>query len=163
MEPNSIQYKMQTEIGDLYLVASEKGLQNIYFNKLKIPFKKDLNGPDKGTKILKQAVKELTEYLQGKRKKFDVALDLKGTDFQRKVWAELLKIPYGETNSYKEVAAKLKTKAYRAVGSANGKNPVCIIVPCHRVIAADGTLGGYSGGLQNKRKLLGVEKIKVKS
>ena len=88
-----------------------------------------------------------------------MALDLEGTTFQKKVWAQLSKIPYGQTCSYKDIAKGIQNeKAVRAVGSANGKNPACIIVPCHRVIAHNGSLGGYSGGLKMKKTLLEIER-----
>ncbi|GMO62631.1 MAG: methylated-DNA--[protein]-cysteine S-methyltransferase [Rickettsiales bacterium] len=110
--------------------------------------------------ILKQCVKELDEYFAGKRKVFDVCVRFEGTDFQKQVWNELRKIEYGSVCSYKDIANKIgNSKGYRAVGNANGKNPIPIIVPCHRVITSDGKLGGYSGGIEIKRKLLKNEKI----
>jgi O-6-methylguanine DNA methyltransferase len=106
----------------------------------------------------RDAVRQLLEYLGGKRTTFDVPLDLRGTPFQRAVWDALLAIPYGETRSYAEVArAVRKPDAVRAVGTANGSNPVPIIVPCHRVIQSGGKLGGYGGGLDLKRRLLAME------
>lgn len=108
---------------------------------------------------LAQAVRQLEEYLSGKRKKFDLEFDVQGTAFQKSVWQELSKIPYGKTCSYRDIAKRIKKeKAVRAVGTANGRNPVCIIVPCHRVIAANGSLGGYYWGLEMKEKLLRMEK-----
>jgi len=110
---------------------------------------------------MKPIDKQLSEYLAGKRKKFDLKIDFKklpGTPFQKRVWKELIKIPYGTVISYKELARRVgKPKAYRAVGNANGKNPIPVIIPCHRVIAADGSLGGYSSGLHIKKKLLKLE------
>lgn len=136
-------------MGDLFLIASEKGLKAIEWEESDVPYKE--------TRILIQAKKELKEYFSGKRKKFDVSLDIEGTEFQKKVWSELRKIPYGEIISYKTLAARLKTKGYQAVGSANGKNPLCIIIPCHRVISHDGSLGGYTGGIEKKIILLNLE------
>lgn len=105
-------------------------------------------------------INQLDEYFKGKRQTFDLALDLKGTDFQKSVWKALLNIPYGTVKSYSEIAREIGLpNAARAVGSANGANPVPIVVPCHRVIAKNGTLGGYSGGLDIKRKLLNIEGI----
>lgn len=102
---------------------------------------------------------ELDEYFQGKRKTFDIPLRTHGTPFQEKVWAALRAIPYGEVRSYKEVAEAIgHPKAYRAVGMANNANPIFIIVPCHRVIGADGSLTGYGGGLPMKKALLSLEK-----
>lgn len=107
----------------------------------------------------KQAVIELEEYFNGIRKEFTSKLNPKGTDFQKKVWQELLKIPFGKTTSYLELSKKLgDVKAIRAVASANGKNPLWIVVPCHRVIGSDGSLTGYAGGLWRKQWLLEHEK-----
>ena len=110
-------------------------------------------------KILLQAEKELEEYFDGKRKKFTLPLDLRGTDFQFRVWNVLREIPYGETRSYKEVAlAAGNEKASRAVGMANNKNPILIVVPCHRVIGSNGAMTGFACGLDVKKKLLELEK-----
>jgi len=105
------------------------------------------------------AIAQILEYLASERTHFDVPLDLRGTPFQRAVWDVLLKIPYGETCSYGEVARAIgRPKAQRAVGSANNANPVSLVVPCHRVIAADGSLGGYGGGQDLKARLLAMER-----
>lgn len=107
---------------------------------------------------LKEAVNQLQEYFQGKRQTFTFQINPKGTDFQKKVWQELLQIPYGKTTSYLELSKKLgDVKAIRAVASANGKNPLWIVVPCHRVIGSDGSLTGYAGGLWRKQWLLNHE------
>ena len=104
---------------------------------------------------LQQAVKQLQEYFEGKRTDFDFKLNPKGTDFQKKVWKSLLQIPFGKTTSYQDLSIKLgDVKAIRAVASANGKNPLWIVVPCHRVIGSDGSLTGYAGGLWRKKWLL---------
>jgi methylated-DNA-[protein]-cysteine S-methyltransferase len=104
---------------------------------------------------------QLDEYFAGRRMTFDVAMTLEGTDFQRRVWAELSAIPYGETISYGELARRVgNPKASRAVGSANGHNPVAVIVPCHRVIAGNGSIGGYGGGLERKVHLLELEQVR---
>ena len=114
----------------------------------------------KETPLLKKAVVELDEYFNGKRKYFDLPLSLMGTDFQIKVWYELMNIPYGKTMSYGELAEKIgNKKACRAVGMANNKNPIPIIIPCHRVIGKNGSLTGYVGGLNKKRFLLKLENI----
>jgi methylated-DNA-[protein]-cysteine S-methyltransferase len=103
-------------------------------------------------------VRELEEYFAGQRRAFSFPLDLRGTDFQRACWQALLQIPYGETRSYADIArAVARPQGFRAVGMANNRNPVAIVVPCHRVIASDGTLCGYGGGLDVKRKLLELE------
>lgn len=108
--------------------------------------------------LLRQMERELVEYFEGTRTSFDVPLALRGTDFQLRVWNALLEIPFGETRTYGQLAAKLGVDGgSRAVGHANGDNRVAIVVPCHRVIAADGTLGGYGGGLEMKRFLLNLE------
>ncbi|GAA4050568.1 methylated-DNA--[protein]-cysteine S-methyltransferase [Flavobacterium chungnamense] len=104
---------------------------------------------------LQEAVSQLQEYFEGKRKDFDFKINPKGTDFQQKVWQELLNIPFGKTMSYMDLSKKLgDVKAIRAVASANGKNPLWIVVPCHRVIGTDGSLTGYAGGLWRKKWLL---------
>jgi methylated-DNA-[protein]-cysteine S-methyltransferase len=144
-----IQFKMDSKIGPLYLVTSEKGLMGIFWKRQDAPMVPKQN--------FKAVIDEVTEYLEGKRKKFDLPLDVVGTEFQKRVWKELSKIPYGKTVSYQEIAKKLGTKGVRAVGSAIGKNPLCIVIPCHRVISSNGGLGGYSGGLKIKKKLLTLE------
>ena len=112
--------------------------------------------------IVRQAEKELREYFSGRRRRFTVKLDLDGTEFQREAWGAMRRIPFGSTISYGDQARSIgKPKAFRAVGSANGKNPVPIIVPCHRVLASDGSLGGYSLGLPMKRRLLALEGVSV--
>ena len=110
------------------------------------------------TPLLRGTVRQLAEYFHGKRKTFSLPLSLRGTPFQQKDWSALCSIPYGETRSYRQIAGQIGSpKASRAVGQANHRNPVMILVPCHRVIAADGTLGGYGGGLEMKRFLLHLE------
>ena len=148
------QYTMRSSIGPLYLVASTEGLQGIFWRPKAIEMTKKPSNPH-----ILQAIDEVGEYLLGRRKDFNVKLDIVGSDFQKKVWKQLCHIPYGETRSYKDIAIKLNDKnASRAVGTANGKNPLSLIVPCHRVIASDGTLGGYAGGLDIKTKLLQLER-----
>jgi methylated-DNA-[protein]-cysteine S-methyltransferase len=144
-----IQFKMDSKIGPLYLVASAKGLMGIFWKRQEAPMAPKQN--------FKAVIDEVTEYLDGKRKKIDLPLDVVGTEFQKRVWKELRKIPYGKTVSYQEIANKFGTKGVRAVGTAIGKNPLCIVVPCHRVIASNGGLGGYSGGITIKKALLSME------
>ncbi len=148
------QMKLKTSVGTLYLVASEAGLCGVFWEKQKAPMGE--------SKLLAQAAREIEEYLAGRRRIFNVPLDAEatgGTPFQRKVWAELARIPYGSTISYRELAARVKNRnAVRAVGAANSRNPLCIVVPCHRVIASSGKLQGYSGGLPAKTKLLELER-----
>lgn len=111
------------------------------------------------TELLQEAKKQLQEYFAGKRQAFDLPIYSQGTEFQQKVWGALRQIPYGETRSYGEIAAQVgNPKASRAVGGANNKNPIMIIVPCHRVVGADGSLVGFGGGLYAKEYLLSLEK-----
>jgi methylated-DNA-[protein]-cysteine S-methyltransferase len=151
------QFKMISPVGPLFLVASANGLCGIFWKKQSVPMVKDFTEKSKCTTLLAQTVKELNEYFSGKRQAFTVPLDFKGTEFQMRVWEQLRKIPYGETCSYKDMAKTLKSKAVRAVGSANGKNPLSIMIPCHRVINANGKLGGYAGSVPVKVKLLELE------
>lgn len=117
---------------------------------------KDMNVCE--TELIREAGRQLTEYLEVGRKNFDLPLNPKGTDFQKKVWKALCDIPYGETRSYKQVAEAVgNPKATRAVGMANNRNPIMIFIPCHRVIGSDGSLVGYGGGLDMKEKLLSIE------
>jgi O-6-methylguanine DNA methyltransferase len=105
------------------------------------------------------AIAQVLEYLEGKREGFEIPLDLRGTPFQRKVYEAVARIPYGETRSYADVARRIRSpRAVRAVGAANGANPIPLVVPCHRVIASDGKLGGYGGGLRLKAQLLAMER-----
>lgn len=159
MKPTELaQWKMKTPIGDIYLVASAKGLKALIWKEQKAPYINDINADNAQAKFLRQTIQEITEYFAGERTSFEIPLDVEGTEFQSKVWSELAKIPYGQTTSYKKIAGQLKTKGVRAVGTANGRNPISIIVPCHRVIASDGTLGGYAGGLPAKQVLLELER-----
>lgn len=144
--------KYQFENISLYLVATETHLINIQFTQ---PQKALLQT----TELLSMATIQLDEYIQGKRTTFSLPFKLTGTPFQLAVWKELQNIPYGQTTSYKEIAQKInKPKAYRAVGMANNKNPLPIIIPCHRVIGSNGKLIGYAGGLNLKNYLLELEK-----
>ena len=124
----------------------------------------DLKLDDADHVLAHKVVTQLDEYFAGKRRAFDVPLDLScGTPFQQQVWRALYSIPYNETISYKTLATMIdKPTAYRACANANGKNPISLIVPCHRVIAADGSIGGYTGGIEIKEVLLGVEKGELK-
>lgn len=144
--------KYQFENISLYLVATETHLINIQFTQ---PQKALLQT----TELLSMATIQLDEYFQGKRTTFSLPFKLTGTPFQLAVWKELQNIPYGKTTSYKEIAQKInKPKACRAVGMANNKNPLPIIIPCHRVIGSNGKLIGYAGGLKLKNYLLELEK-----
>ena len=121
-----------------------------------------LSGDDELTFCVKECLKQVDEYFKGQRREFFLSLQPAGTDFQKSVWQQLEKIPYGKTTSYGAIADILaKPNACRAVGSANGKNPIAIIIPCHRVIGSDGSLTGYGGGLWRKRWLIGFERGEV--
>ena len=118
----------------------------------------DFRGEDE-TNLLKETFLQINEYLIGKRKKFEIPISFSGTAFQNKIWNELLKIPYGETVTYGEIAKRAGNKnACRAAGSACSKNPIAIIVPCHRVIGSNGSLTGFAGGIYNKSQLISIEK-----
>lgn len=111
------------------------------------------------TQVIEQTIIQLEEYFNGKRQEFDIPLHLIGTEFQKKVWTQLIQIPYGETSSYLQLSEKLgDKKAIRAVANANGANAISILVPCHRIIGSNGNLVGYAGGLQAKKKLLELER-----
>jgi methylated-DNA-[protein]-cysteine S-methyltransferase len=148
-----------TPVGQLTLVGSDRGLAAILWEKDK-PGRVRLNivAQDIHHPVLLETERQLGEYFAGRRKSFTVKLDFAGTAFQKKVWQALLTIPYGQTRSYGQIASQLgNPRAVRAVGAANGKNPISIIAPCHRVIGADGKLTGFAGGLQTKACLLELE------
>ncbi len=143
-----------SKVGILEIEGTEKAITKVNFSDKK-KIKSDPNLPP----ILKKCLKQLDEYFKGKRQNFSLELQLEGTDFQKKVWEQLQKIHYGETASYKDVAVAIgNEKAVRAVGGANGMNNIAIIIPCHRVIGADGNLVGFGGGLWRKVWLLNHEK-----
>ncbi|HAN78064.1 MAG TPA: cysteine methyltransferase [Bacteroidales bacterium] len=152
MENENFVVYIESPLGTLELTSTETELISLYFNKTK--GENSANAPE----VLQSAVKQLKEYFEGKRQNFELKLAPKGTEFQRKVWNELLNIPYGTTISYIELANRLNNpKAVRAVGTANGSNPISIFIPCHRVIGSNGKLVGYGGGLANKQILLEIE------
>jgi methylated-DNA-[protein]-cysteine S-methyltransferase len=147
-------------IGALVLEGSDDALSNVVLPDGTRPSDaaRALDGPAGAPRALADAARQLSEYFGGERTTFELALSAAGTPFQREVWRSLAEIPYGETISYAELAASVgRPTAFRAVGSANGANPLAIIVPCHRVIASGGRLGGYAGGLDAKRTLLALE------
>ncbi len=150
---------MNSELGKITLQANDVGLLGAWFEtQTTQPDGLGTEQPDH--KHLLQAVKQLEEYFAGKRTTFDVAIAAEGTDFQKSVWKGLQKIPMGETWSYQDLAEHINNpKAVRAVGLANGKNPISIIVPCHRVIGKNGKLTGYAGGVERKEWLLKHEGI----
>jgi methylated-DNA-[protein]-cysteine S-methyltransferase len=157
-------------VGPLFLAASERGLVALEFDarlpgqQTIRPNPRDLRAERNGVRFedsahaLKAHIHELAEYFAGHRRQFSFPLDLRGTDFQLACWRALLAIPYGETRTYADIARAVgRPQGFRAVGMANNRNPVAIVVPCHRVIASDGSLCGYGGGLDIKRKLLELE------
>lgn len=139
---------LKTPIGYIEVTSSEKGIRSLYFLNFKVK-------PQHVPSVLKPCLQQLEEYFHGTRQTFDLPLDLSGTAFQLKVWNELLKIPYGQTISYHQLAERTgNINSFRAVGGANAHNPVSVIVPCHRVIGSTGRLVGYLGGLKRKKWLL---------
>ncbi len=146
-------------VGKLKLVGSDEGLAAILWeNDDPNRVRRTIIGEDKTHPVLVETARQLEEYFAGRRKKFTVKLDFTGTEFQNRVWRALLEIPFGETRSYGQIAKQLgKPTASRAVGAANGKNPISIIAPCHRVIGASGKLTGFAGGLKAKAELLALE------
>ena len=152
--------EMDSPVGVLKLVAHDSALvavlwENEKLNRVRLTELIE----NKQHPILLKTQKQLSEYFEGQRKIFDLPLDFDGTEFQQKVWQALLSIPFGETRSYKDIAEQIgNVKAVRAVGAANGKNPISIIAPCHRVVGANGKLVGFAGGLENKDILLKIEK-----
>jgi methylated-DNA-[protein]-cysteine S-methyltransferase len=139
---------LKTPIGFVEITGSEKGISSVHFLDFKVRVPRVPHE-------LKTVVDQLHEYFIGERQAFDLTLDLQGSDFQLRVWSELLKIPYGKTISYHDLAKRIgNEKAFRAAGGANGANPISVIIPCHRVIGSNGRLIGYAGGLKRKKWLL---------
>ena len=146
-----------TPIGSLLLVASDEGLLRISFERGGEPAIAP-EGSERADTRLRVVAKQLREYFDGKRRKFDVPLAPRGTPFQLEVWNALRQIPYGDTRSYMGIAQSIgRPAAVRAVGAANGANPIPIIIPCHRVIGSNGSLTGFGGGIDVKRRLLDLE------
>ena len=146
---------LQTPLGTAIIEGDEKGISSLFLSDEKPT---DQNPPDE----LAEAIQQLKEYFKGQRKEFDLKLNPSGTTFQKQVWKSLQKIPFGKTCSYLQLARELgDPKAVRAVAAANGKNPLWILVPCHRIIGSDGSLTGYAGGLWRKKWLLEHEQLSV--
>jgi methylated-DNA-[protein]-cysteine S-methyltransferase len=150
---------MFSPVGELTLVASDVGLTAILWeNDEPDRVRLGAMAKDDDHPILTEAAQQLRAYFAGTLTRFTVPLDFQGTDFQKSVWAALLTIPFGETRSYGEIARQIgRPSASRAVGAANGRNPISIIAPCHRVIGSNGALTGFAGGLEAKAFLLGIE------
>ena len=156
----SYEYKyMPSPVGQLTLVARDGKLTAILWekerpNRVRLGALQEANN----SPVLEETERQLKEYFAGTRNRFELELDFAGTDFQKKVWQALLTIPFGETRSYSQIAAQIGSpKAVRAVGAANGRNPISIVAPCHRVIGASGGLTGFAGGLEAKQYLLELE------
>lgn len=143
-------YEYDTKIGRIYITAEDNYVTGISCKKH--------DEEEKETPLIKKTIQQLTEYFEGQRKTFDLPLKIDGTEFQKRTWLELTKIPYGKTISYKELAKAVgNEKACRAVGMANNKNKIMIVIPCHRVIGSNGDLTGYAGGVNIKKQLLDLE------
>ena len=154
------QMKFKTKLGALFICATNEAITRVSWHKGDVKFIES-KSTSKESILIKKAFHQIMEYLEGRRQCFELPLFFNGTDFQNEVWRELSRIPYGETINYSELAGNIKRpKAMRAVGSANGKNPLCILIPCHRVISKSGTLSGYIGGENIKRELLNIEKFR---
>lgn len=149
-------YYYESEFGKIGIAESGGAITNLFFHNTVKP--KEFQ--EEETPLLAEAAAQLNEYLRGERRKFELRFGFEGTEFEKMVWNSLLDIPYGEVRTYGQIARQLgRPQAYRAVGRANGLNPISIFVPCHRVIGAGGKLTGYAGGLEVKRKLLALEGI----
>jgi methylated-DNA-[protein]-cysteine S-methyltransferase len=150
--------RIDSPVGPLVLAASDEGLHAIEFQPSRHPVARDGDWREGDHPVLRQAATELGEYFAGGRRTFGLPLAPRGTDFQQAVWRTLATIPYGATVSYTELASRVgRPEAVRAVGAANGRNPLPIVLPCHRVIGANGSLTGFGGGLPMKRFLLDLE------
>ena len=149
---------VDSPVGPLFVAADDAGLRAIEFRENRHPVKDKDDWSEGDNAVLRDARRQLGEYFAGTRNAFDLPLSPRGTDFQRNVWNTLASIPYGQTISYAQLAQRIgKPSAMRAVGAANGRNPLPIVLPCHRVIGADGSLTGFGGGLPTKQFLLQLE------
>jgi methylated-DNA-[protein]-cysteine S-methyltransferase len=156
-------FRAPSPAGPLFFAASTKGLVRLEFEARVQKLNPSAIKLQESKAALAPYLGELNEYFAGKRREFSFPLDLRGTDFQLACWRALLEIPYGETRSYRDIAQAIgHPHAYRAVGMSNNRNPVAIVVPCHRVIASSGSLCGYGGGLDLKLKLLDLERANVR-
>jgi methylated-DNA-[protein]-cysteine S-methyltransferase len=153
---------LDSPIGRLLLVADDSGLLQINFSKNQRPAPPE-QAWQEDPSVVREPIAQLEAYFRGELEQFDLALAPQGTAFQQKVWSQLAKIPYGETISYAELARRVHNpNASRAVGLANGRNPIPIVIPCHRVIGSNGKLTGYGGGLPIKEKLLALERRQLR-
>lgn len=157
-EAGIARHTIASPIGPLYLAASATGLRELRFGIPAGQFWQSDAATGEAEALLAMVERQLSDYFSGERQRFDLPLDAQGTPFQRGVWQALRRIPYGETRTYQAIADLLGTpKACRAVGAANGANPISIVVPCHRVVGSSGRLTGFAGGLEAKRFLLNLE------
>ncbi|MFC5569872.1 methylated-DNA--[protein]-cysteine S-methyltransferase [Lysobacter yangpyeongensis] len=155
---NVIYRRIDSPVGPLLIAGDDTGLRAIEFHAPRHPVARGADWREGDHAVLRDAQGQLAEYFTGRRRRFDLPLAPQGTEFQRQVWWELANIPFGGTISYAELAQRLgKPSATRAVGAANGRNPLPIVLPCHRVIGADGSLTGFGGGLPTKQYLLQLE------
>lgn len=149
-------HRIDTPVGAIILRSDGSRLTAASFSDT--GYESPATAPDATPDILRRTAFQLSEYFEGSRTIFDLSLAPEGTEFQRRVWAELRRIPWGERISYGELARRIDAPdAVRAVGAANGRNPIAIVIPCHRVVGADGSLTGYAGGIHRKRRLLALE------
>ncbi|MDD2436386.1 MAG: methylated-DNA--[protein]-cysteine S-methyltransferase [Massilibacteroides sp.] len=145
-------YSYQTSIGEIWICEEDKQITRLSFKKPETGYEK------KETKLLRETARQIDEYLHGQRMSFNLPLNPQGTPYQKTVWNALLRVYYGETRTYKQIAEDIgNPKSCRAVGLANNKNPIAIIIPCHRIVGSNGKLVGYAGGLEIKEKLLAIE------
>jgi len=156
--------KFDSRVGELTLVATDSGLRAVLWpiekaGRVSLPAELTTSSDHP---VLLAASVQLDEYFRGERKMFDLPLDLRGTEFQKLAWRALAEIPYGETVTYGEQAERIgRPKAVRAIGAANGRNPISIVLPCHRVVGASGDLTGFAGGIETKRDLLAFENVQA--
>ncbi|MBI1820602.1 MAG: methylated-DNA--[protein]-cysteine S-methyltransferase [Nitrospirae bacterium] len=166
MKENLFYEKWGSPVGHLFLYSNDTHLLALTFaqNNERVLKQLRFDHFNQGSsKVIEEAISQLTDYFQGTLTQFQIPFRLEGTDFQKSAWNSLKQIPYGQTITYKEQAQRLNNKnALRAIGTAIGRNPISIIVPCHRVIGSNGTLKGYAGGLSAKAKLLEIEKLSTK-
>ena len=167
MNANTVFARVASPLGKLLLVGDASGeklaLHGVYFEAAPHATRAVLAGAREDATALTGVIDQLDAYFSGERTSFDIDLAPHGTEFQREVWRALANIPYGETTTYAAIARAIgRPLAVRAVGAANGRNPLSIVVPCHRVIGRDGTLTGYAGGIENKRKLLSLESRRLR-
>ncbi len=158
-DPQDRFHRFQARLGEITLAASSRGLRGLWFAGQNYFPNLPTGWRDDASDVLAEAERQLHAYFAGERRAFDVPLDLsRGTDFQQSVWNALRELPWGETTTYAALAARLnRSRAVRAVGAAIGRNPISVIVPCHRVLGSDGSLTGYAGGLERKVALLRIE------